>query len=256
MRRLPWLVNKDDSDVVVEKSLKRKRRMTPDIPSPQVPTPDPVNSDSEETVVDSSDQAMDVMIPGYNNDDAYIMVEDDFLAAARQVTRHLHQEAYQRHSTTTVTREITRPTIGKPRPRTPVEGETDESSDGEGEDMSTLGELLRRRPPTPTVAATPIKRRQVVAMRPPSPLQRGISPPMRNRPVVSTSAIHVAETCATDDDEDDEDLDKPPKKVYLLHVSLTCRSHASPLKYLINSPNPQPDGASFRKPLLLIRIYH
>lgn len=36
------------------------------------------------------------MIEGLDNDDAYVMVEDEFLAIAKQFTRHLHQAEYER----------------------------------------------------------------------------------------------------------------------------------------------------------------
>lgn len=36
------------------------------------------------------------MIEGYENDDIYVMVEDEFLATAQTFTKHLHQEEYER----------------------------------------------------------------------------------------------------------------------------------------------------------------
>jgi hypothetical protein len=212
MRTLPWLLKKDES---AEKSLKRKRNMQPDIPSSQVKLTELVEIDSQRTTPEPT-KSEDVMIPGYDHDDAYIMVEDDLLAAAKQITRHLHQEAYQRHATTTVTGEIVRPTTSAPRRRPEIEDEAEEdSSDGEGKDASTLGELLRQKPPAPSVAATPIKRTDVLTAK---SLQRrrSISPaPMavnKNNRVGLTKETRVVEI-GTDDDEDDEDLDRPRKKV-------------------------------------------
>jgi hypothetical protein len=217
MRSLPW-ANKDGTNAPSEKSLKQKRNTTPSILSPQVPADLPDPPDSEETIQESADRAFDTMIPGYENDDAYIMVEDDFLAAAKQVTRQLHQEAYQRRATTTTTGEITRPTIGAPRRRVPVEGDTEDSSDEEGVDDSALGELLRRKPPAHAVVATPIKRREVVRGRSPSPVRKKISRTAEDMPR-GTRVTRVVEYADVDDDEDDEDLGTPRKRVRISWIS-------------------------------------
>jgi hypothetical protein len=213
MRSLPW-ANKDGTNASSEKSFKQKQNTTPSIPSPQVPTDLPDPPDSEETIQESADCAFDTMIPGYDNDDAYIMVEDDFLAAAKQVTRQLHQEAYQRRSTTTRTGEITRPTIGAPRRRVPVEGDTEDSSDDEGVDHSALGELLRRKPPAPAVVATPIRRHEVRGQSP-SPVRKKISRIAEDIP----RGTRMVEHADVDDDEDDEDLGTPRKRVCISWIS-------------------------------------
>jgi hypothetical protein len=229
MRSLPW-ANKDGT--LGESSLKRKRNHTPSIPSPQVATDLPEPTDSEETVQESADHAFDTMIPGYDNDDGYIMVEDDFLAAAKQVTRQLHQEAYQRRATTTTTGEISRPTFGAPRRRVPVEGDTDNSSDEEGVDQSALGELLRRKPPAPAVVVIPIKRREVVRKRSPSPVPKRISRTVEDIPKVT----RVVEDLVTEDDEDDEDLGTPRKRVRISRISSDL-SRSLSIMILIRSRN-------------------
>lgn len=159
MRSLPWLTNSDKEEDYPKPSLKRKRNSEPEIQIPETAedTPEIVETtDSEENLDSSSDNAFDAMIPGYDNDDAYIMVEQDLVEAARQVTRHIHHEAYQKHMAAPVPADqIIRPIIGAPKRRREV---TEESE--EGEDLSTLGQLLRRRPPAALVAATPIRRKQ------------------------------------------------------------------------------------------------
>ncbi|KAE8555524.1 hypothetical protein EYB25_000221 [Talaromyces marneffei] len=66
------------------------------------------------------------MIPGIENDDMYIMVEDEFYAIAQQFTRHLHHAEYIRRKkqakkmNASVLREMERPTDGK----TPMSKET------------------------------------------------------------------------------------------------------------------------------------
>ena len=180
MRSLPWVTktNSGEEQDPPKNSLKRKRPTKSDVPKPEtteIETPEieeSSDSDDDTTILDtSSDNAFDAMIPGYDNDDAYIMVEHDFLEAAKQVTRHIHLEAYHKHVTAPVVEEeIIRPTTGAPQRRPVVEGESDEETDGKGKDVSTLGELLRRRPAAMLVAATPIKRKE----RTPVP-QRGAS---------------------------------------------------------------------------------
>jgi len=44
----------------------------------------------------SADQYYRFMKDGYDNDDKWIMVEDEFLETAKQFTRHLHHAEYQR----------------------------------------------------------------------------------------------------------------------------------------------------------------
>ncbi|EED13052.1 conserved hypothetical protein [Talaromyces stipitatus ATCC 10500] len=59
------------------------------------------------------------IIPGFDNDDMYIMVEDEFYAIAQQFTRHLHHAEYIRRKkqakklNASVLRNMERPTDGK-----------------------------------------------------------------------------------------------------------------------------------------------
>jgi hypothetical protein len=205
----------------------------------------------------NGDTAFDAMIPGYEHDDAYIMVEHDLIEAAKQVTRHLHLEAYHKYSTAPVSdAEILRPTTKAPKTKPQAEGESNEEPDEEGKDASTLDELLRRRPIAAPVAATPIKRK------PPTPIIRdpdsgnevGKLDLMRDsrRINLETETAAVGEDKETttrrnitlqrvhegeDEEEDEEDLDRRPRKVLktIAHTRLETtihppQSHASSSK--------------------------
>jgi hypothetical protein len=242
MRTLPWL--KDESDSSSPNPLKRKRKQLPDTKAPKpsrAKTPEAVeSSDSDDTIIldTNGDSVFDAMIPGYDNDDAYIMVEHDLIEAAKQVTRHLHLEAYQKHATAPVSAaEILRPTTGAPKRRPQVEGESEdnEDSDAEGKDVSTLGELLRRRPAAAPVAATPIKPKlaAATAIRNQDGNEVRKLDFMRDSRVVPSKSenidmvedngsttsrrtiTHVQKSMEEDEDEDEdeEDLDRRPRKV-------------------------------------------
>ena len=96
MRSLPWLVNKNEEDPPQKRNLKWKRDPEPEevvMEKSKVEVAEVTeDSDSDETAVlsNSADHAFDAMVAGYDNDDAYIMVEHDLLEAAKQVTRHVH----------------------------------------------------------------------------------------------------------------------------------------------------------------------
>jgi hypothetical protein len=272
MRSLPWL--KDESDSSSSNPLKRKRKQAPvsdtDAPKPsRAKTPEVVeSSDSEETIIldSNGDSAFDAMIPGYENDDAYIMVEHDFIEAAKQVTRHLHLEAYQKHATAPVSAaEILRPTTGAPERRPQVEGESDDNddSDADGKDVSTLGELLRLRPAAVPIAATPIKPKNptatVIRDRDSGNEVRKLDI-MRDSRAVQTKVenidvggdhgsttsrrinTHVQKSIEADEDEDEdeEDLDRRPQKV--------LRSIAQPKiqTTTINPPQTRPTSSKIQ----------
>src|SRR5271154_3262363 len=142
MRSLPWLIKKEDQsdDSHSDNPLKRKRN-TKQPPQPiKAESPEPSSDSDDTTILDPAlDVPLDAMIPGYDNDDAYIMVENDFLEAAKQVTRHLHLEAYQNRDTAPVEGDIVRPTTGAPKrvyKSNVHEGlQVDATSDEEDEEM-------------------------------------------------------------------------------------------------------------------------
>jgi len=243
MRSLPWL-NANTDDAGSENELKRKRDQKKAAPAPpqvsEVEIAEVVeNSDSGETTSvalgrSDADSPHDAMIPGYDHDDAYIMVEHDLLEAARLVTRELHLEAYLKHATAPVQETILRPTIGSSQnKRKGVEMSDIESDVGDTRPRS-LRELLTQRPAERGVAATPIKRRRVSPESPESPLRRSMGRAMAEvqpkrapvttvvkpiptsrtfakEPIPLTVALPKAQIVG-DDDEDDEDLDKPIQK--------------------------------------------
>ena len=231
MRSLPWVTtNKQEEQDQPENPLKRKKPIKSDLAKPEateIQAPEiEESSDSDDTAIldTSGDNSFDAMIPGYDNDDAHIMVEHDLLEAAKQVTRHIHLEAYQKHVAAPVAEEeIIRPTCGAPQPRPVVERGSDDGTDWNGENVSTLGELLRRRPAATLVAATPIKQKEQSSVR-----ERGV------RKQVQTMDNHLStepgkesindrkiemmmemtrdvEADDEDEDEDDEDLGRPRK---------------------------------------------
>jgi hypothetical protein len=243
MRTLPWLDGGKGNENA--NTLKRKRNQRSDIQTPEPAEKETAelaessDSDIAETLDSSSDNSM---IGGYDNDDAYIMVEHDLLEAAKQVTRHIHLEAYHKHATAPVTGKIVRPTTEAPKRKPQIEGSSDEEEEGKGKDPSTLGELLRRRPTATLVAATPIKREEK------SPeqakisrvgLQKETQQKIRGREGIvsgqrgSEIKMLKEETkgAETDDeeDEDDEDLDRPHKVSPLNTSTNISRLRKSPL---------------------------
>ena len=178
-------------------------------------------TEDEEDGFKSGDSAIDTMIPGYDHDDAYIMVEHDLLEAAKQVTRHIHLAAYQKHAAVPMPniQDIKRPTTGAPKSNPQVDGISDDEEETYGKDLTTLGQLLRRRPLPKTFAVTPLKRKE----RSPAPMNRTSNAAKENKPIsknaISGTAFSREETRGAeeddeDDDEDDEDLARPFKKVW------------------------------------------
>jgi hypothetical protein len=170
------------------------------------------------------------MIQGYDHDDAYIMVEHDLVEAAKQVTRHIHLEAYQKQAAAPITGEITRPTTCKPKQQqSVVDGETSADDEEEVKDGSTLGELLRRRPTATLGPATPIKRKQerVLETREVKTIDLTLDGSQREKEI--NGPKEVARKTAREEnrivetDDDDDDLDKPPKKVFRPEISLLTR---------------------------------
>jgi hypothetical protein len=246
-------------------TLKRKRKQIvdtePSKPSrAKTPEAEVDSSDPETIIMDSNgDTAFDAMIPGYEHDDAYIMVEHDLIEAAKQVTRHLHLEAYHKYSTAPVSDvEILRPTTKAPKTKPQVEGEINEEPDEEGKDVSTLDDLLRRRPVTAPIAATPIKRKpHAPIIRNPNSGDevqkldlmrdsRQINPETETDVVGedkettarrNTTLQRVHEDEGEDEEDDEEDLDRRPRKTLksISHARLETtihppQSHASSSK--------------------------
>jgi hypothetical protein len=228
MRTLPWLKKTDGESVETNTPKEVKEEITesedePDIT--EVETAEQADgSETEDEEDDFADNAADVMRPGYEADDAYIMVEHDLLEAAQQVTRHIHLAAYQKNAAAPMPEihEIQRPTTGPPKIRPLVEGISDDEGDTDGKDLTTLGELLRRRPVTKTFAVTPLKRKE---RSPPPTKTTKENKPISNHVSFTTSMTRDvtkgAEADAEDDTEDDEDLARPLKKVSLSHPSLS-----------------------------------
>jgi hypothetical protein len=242
MRSLPWL--QDSTETTTSRpSLKRKRGAAPstepadeDLPAKSVEPFDPSEpalSDSDDTTIltYNADSAFDAMIQGYDHDDAYIMVEHDLIEAAKQVTRHIHLEAYQKQATVPVVGQILRPTTGKPSHRPVVEGESGiEEMESVPDDVSPLGQLLRQRPKTAPVAATPIKRDGARCVRDTDVKtidlnldgsQRG-EKEMNGSLQTTKNGIRKENRNMDNDvtDDDDEDLDKRPTKVQGITISL------------------------------------
>jgi hypothetical protein len=245
MRSLPWVTtNKQEAQDQPGNPLKRKKPIISDIPNPratEIQTPEvEESSDSDDTTIldTSGDISFDAMIPGYDHDDAHVMVEHDLLEAAKQVTRHIHLEAYQKHvAAPVVEKEIIRPTCGAPQV---VERGSDEETDGNRENVSTLGELLRRRPAATLVAATPIKRKERTSVR-----ERGVRKQVRTmddhrstEPGKETGndrkigmmreMTRDVEADDEDEDEDDEDLGRPSKVYRSLIFANIFRLQKSP----------------------------
>jgi hypothetical protein len=243
MRSLPWLTkdtNDDSSDKLSENRLKRKRKAQPVIEIPEsteVETPEIAESPNSDTttILDADvDRPYDVMIPGYDHDDAYIMVEHDLLEAAKQVTRHLHLKAYQKQAATPVAEEIVRPVTGIERRKGQVEAISEDEDEDVGKDVSMLGELLRRRPSAVHLAATPIRKGKSPSLQRESEQSARTLKSMDNSRHSSsrydnkvfkerrmedetlregTIDVEADDEDEDDEDEDDEDLERP-RKVY------------------------------------------
>ena len=222
MRSLPWLIKKEDqSDASNSNNPLKRKRNTKRAPEPIKDESPEISSDSDDTTIldPALDVPLDVMIPGYDNDDAYIMVENDLLEAAKQVTRHLHLEAYQNRDKAPVEGDIVRPTTGATKrvnksnvhKTLQVDATSDEEEEDTGKDVTSLGQLLRRRPAA-LIPATPIKREH-------KPQNQKESRPVKSQPDDRDKKVEIEisrppsrGTDADDEeDEDDEDLDRPRK---------------------------------------------
>ena len=234
MRSLPWLKKTDGQSAKHTDALEGDRNTVKEKEKPEtaeVESSEQLNgseTESEEDAFKSGDNAIDIMIPGYDHDDAYIMVEHDLLEAAKQVTRHIHLAAYQKHAAVPMPniQDIKRPTTGPPKSKPQVDGISDDEEETYRKDLTTLGQLLRRRPPPKTVAVTPLKRKE----RSPAPMNRTSNAVNENKPISkngnSGTAISREDTRGDerddeDNDEDDEDLARPFKKVWPHGYSLT-----------------------------------
>jgi len=248
MRSLPW-TSTSTSNAPSPKGTKRKRNVSPVATSPRTEPLDPIDSSSEDfdnTVQDKESQLEDAMIPGYANDDAYIMVEHDLLEQAKSVTRHIHLEAYKRQISAPVAEEeIVRPTVANRRKDTNVsasEWEEEEKGDinENGLQSSTLDELLSEKPAARVAPATPIKRRTITVSSKDNAEKRreknstfGLT--ATTKPTSEITGMgqdiripvkDVVEVQEDEDEDDEEDLDRrrPPRKVLNL----------APLSYLID----------------------
>jgi len=193
------------------------------------------------------------MIPGYANDDAYIMVEHDLLEQAKSVTRHIHLEAYKRQISAPVAdEEIVRPTIANRRKDTSVsasEWEEEEKGDinENGLQSSTLDELLSEKPAARVTPATPIKRRTITVSSKDNAEKRreknsifGLTATTKPTNEITEMGQDiripvrdVVDVQEDEDDEDEEDLDRrrPPRKV----LNLVPLSHLLGLKDYITT---------------------
>ena len=234
MRSLPWANNDDKPETEVANSLKRKRNTRPrteisrgsGVESLEVAE----KSDSQETTIAESsegDKAFDAMIPGYDHDDAYIMVEHDLIEAAKQVTRELHLEAYQKQSLAPLTEKILRPTAGGTRQKRKVESASEGESDEEGKGPGALGELLARRPSDKGVTAQPIKQKGSLPQREVRRSKYITEEDFAERKTGRKDHIvgevvknpSACETIVAPAETDDEDLDRPVrKKVHLCGI--------------------------------------
>ena len=223
MRSLPWLKKTDGESAKRTDALEEDRNAIAGEEKPEtaeVESSEQLNgseTEDEEDGFKSGDNATDTMISGYNHDDAYIMVENDLLEAAKQVTHHIHLAAYQKHASVPMpdVQEIKRPTTGPPKSKPHVDGISDDEGETYSKDSTTLGQLLRRRPVPNTFAVTPLKRQE----RSPVRTNRTTNAAKENKPVSkngdSGTAIPRDETNGTevDDEDDDEDLARPFKRV-------------------------------------------
>src|SRR5580704_18095839 len=222
MRRLPWL-NDDTQDSSSDHTRKRKRACKPNKTTEPVEalreTTSDVSSDtdSEDATIRGSndpDKAYDAMIPGFEHDDAYMMVEHYLIEAAKQVTKGLHLEAYQKRAMEPVMEKIQRPTTGKPMPSPVIEGVSDEESDWRGKDVSTLGKLLARHPVKVNQLTKTSTRHKCQAssrsVKSSLPKNKEGKSWRDDREIIDEKP--VKEAIEYSDDEDDEDLDRPPPK--------------------------------------------
>ena len=220
MRSLPWAIKKEEhSDDSASDNPRKRKRNTKAFPNPRK-AKSPDLSDSDDTIVQDAelDIPTDAMILGYDNDDAYIMVEHDLLEAAKQVTRHVHLEAYQKNATAPVEGEITRPTTGPPKRKyssnvqeaLQVEAIGDSNEEGVGKDVTSLGQLLRRRP-APLMPATPIKRNKIKAQIN-DELHAESWKDGREKQAENEVPRPQSRSEDADNEDEDEDLD-PPRKV-------------------------------------------
>jgi hypothetical protein len=229
MRTLPWLKNTDGESVDTNTRQEVKDEITESEDESAITEVETAEQGDESETEDeeddfAGDNAADVMRPGYEADDAYIMVEHDLLEAAKQLTRHIHLAAYQKNAAAPMPEihEIQRPTTGPPKIRPLVEGISDDEVDTDGKDSTTLGELLRRRPVTKTFAVTPLKRKERSPGHPNTAKEnRPISNDVNFTTSTTRDVTKGAELDAEDDTEDDEDLARPLKKVYFPHPSLS-----------------------------------
>jgi hypothetical protein len=236
MRSLPWLKADNDKDTESENEVKKgpkERKKVPAPPKSEVESEEAIDdSVSVETAVTQAsdgDNAYDAMIPGYDNDDAYIMVEHDLLEAAKLVTRELHLEAYLKHATAPVEKTILRPTIGGTPKKRKAQEISEGFSDVEDTAPRTLGELLTQRPADRGAAATPIKRRNIdstsqqrKSANAKSEVENEGSPVRATTKAVmlgptdirrdSNDRISISKKEETEEEDDDEDLDKPIRK--------------------------------------------
>jgi len=215
MRTLPWRTNTNRKHPEGDGNTITKEE-NPDESETQ-------DEEYESETQDEEDEGLnDTMIPGYDHDDAYIMVEHDLLEAAKQVTCHIHRAAYQKHVSAPMpnNQDIQRPTTGHLKLRPHVHG----ISDDEEDDLTILSELLRKPPVPKTVAITLLKRKK----RSPKLMNWTGNDANENNPISknanSGTVTEGAEVYDADDDEDDEDLTRPCKRVWpTVILQLTCR---------------------------------
>ncbi|KAJ5159759.1 uncharacterized protein N7482_006763 [Penicillium canariense] len=105
-RTLPWLLSPENDARVKRESTPRKRvkreRFPDDDPTPKKPPTSPEGRDffrSSQTPPTSPARpcpAEEFLVEGLDNDDAWVMVEDEFYSIAQSFTQHLHYAEYVR----------------------------------------------------------------------------------------------------------------------------------------------------------------
>ena len=202
------------------------------------------------------------MVAGYDNDDAYIMVEHDLLEQAKVVTRHIHLAAYEKQASAPISDgEIVRPTVAN-RMRKEMSVSASDADEEKRKESSALEELLSEKPATRVVPATLIRRRTIgstlneedenrLGNENTSESKMNIKNTGDSLEARQDAKSHLKEEVVEveDDDEDDEDLErKPPRKVqqYLIGIYLLQILKIVPptLELPSNPPNP---GAASRK---------
>jgi hypothetical protein len=161
------------------------------------------------------------MVPGFEHDDAYIMVEHDLIEAAKEVTRQLHLEAYLRQAAVPVTGDIARPTMGRPGGKAVVEEESgveSDSGDGKAGGVRWVGvrrvgirraegaivKMVARDRSENQRTNTSVKRKaSEMNSRGKANVREATKEKVVDEPIRVTS---------DEDDSDDEDLDKPIRK--------------------------------------------